>query len=136
MRIGHGARSGGRPLGLFEDVAAQADFGLFDGVVRAMDRWSCSRTFASAISSEIPAGRVCTRFGPSPSATKAFMQAVKRNRVLTVVHNPTSKRKDYGEMGFHKRRFILVDVTRACLRLISFPTHSPPGPTPVPVVQC
>ena len=31
------------------------------------------------------------------------MQAVKRNRVLTVVQDPTSKRKDYGEIGFHER---------------------------------
>jgi len=39
-----------------------------------------------------------------PERDRAFMQAVKRNRVLTVVQDPTSKRKDYGEIGFHERR--------------------------------
>ena len=38
-----------------------------------------------------------------PGGDKPFMQAVKRNRVLTVVQDPTSKRKDYGEIGFHQR---------------------------------
>jgi hypothetical protein len=38
-----------------------------------------------------------------PGRDRAFTQAVKRNRVLTVVHDPTSKRKDYGEIGFHER---------------------------------
>jgi hypothetical protein len=38
-----------------------------------------------------------------PGRDKAFMQALKRNRVLTVVQDPTSKRKDYGEIGFHQQ---------------------------------
>jgi len=39
-----------------------------------------------------------------PAGDKAFMQALKRNRVLTVVQDPTGKRKDYGEIGFHQQR--------------------------------
>jgi hypothetical protein len=31
------------------------------------------------------------------------MQAVKQNRVITVVQEPASKRKDFGEIGFHQR---------------------------------
>ena len=38
-----------------------------------------------------------------PERDKAFMQVLKRNRVLTVVQDPTSKRKDYGEIGFHQQ---------------------------------
>jgi hypothetical protein len=38
-----------------------------------------------------------------PGRDKEFMQALKRNRVLTVVQDPTSKRRDYGEVGFHQQ---------------------------------
>lgn len=39
-----------------------------------------------------------------PGRDKAFMQARKQNRVLTVVQDPTHRRKDYGEIGFHERQ--------------------------------
>jgi hypothetical protein len=38
-----------------------------------------------------------------PKQDRQFMQAVKQSRVLTVVQEPTSKRKDFGEVGFHQQ---------------------------------
>jgi hypothetical protein len=38
-----------------------------------------------------------------PGRDKAFMQALKQNRVLTVIQDPTHRRKDYGEVGFNER---------------------------------
>lgn len=39
-----------------------------------------------------------------PKHDRRFMQAVKQNRVLTIVQEPTSKRTDFGEIGFHQGR--------------------------------
>jgi len=40
-----------------------------------------------------------------PKKNPAFMKAVKGNRVLTLVQEPTSKRKDFGQIGFHPQPF-------------------------------
>src|SRR6185369_5831242 len=36
-----------------------------------------------------------------PKLDRPFMRAVKENRVLTLIQEPTSKRKDFGQTGFH-----------------------------------
>jgi len=38
----------------------------------------------------------------APQKDRSFMKAVKENRVLTVIQEPRSKRKDFGLIGFHK----------------------------------
>jgi hypothetical protein len=38
-----------------------------------------------------------------PKKDRGFMQAVKQNRVMTVVQEPSSKKKDHGEVGFHQQ---------------------------------
>ena len=37
-----------------------------------------------------------------PNKDRAFSKAIKENRVLTVESDPTSKRKDFGRIGFHR----------------------------------
>lgn len=37
-----------------------------------------------------------------PRRDSSFMKAVKENRVLTLTQEPTSKRKDFGRIGFHQ----------------------------------
>src|SRR3982751_6415090 len=37
-----------------------------------------------------------------PKKDRAFSKAIRENRVLTVESNPTSKRKDFGWIGFHE----------------------------------
>jgi hypothetical protein len=46
---------------------------------------------------------VHTIWATQPGRDRAFTAAVKSNRALTVVRDPTNKRKDYGEIGFHER---------------------------------
>ncbi len=36
-----------------------------------------------------------------PKRDQSFMKAVKENRILTLTQEPTSKRKDFGRIGFH-----------------------------------
>jgi len=36
-----------------------------------------------------------------PNKDRAFSKAVRENRVLTVETDPTSRRKDFGRIGFH-----------------------------------
>lgn len=36
-----------------------------------------------------------------PKRDRSFMKAVKENRILTLTQEPTSKRKDFGRIGFH-----------------------------------
>jgi len=45
-----------------------------------------------------------------PKEDRTFSKAVKENRVVTVIQDPTSKRKPSGEIGFHERQhaFYLV----------------------------
>jgi hypothetical protein len=38
-----------------------------------------------------------------PKEDRGFMQAVKQNRVITIVQEPASKKKDFGEVGFHQK---------------------------------
>jgi hypothetical protein len=38
----------------------------------------------------------------APERNRPFMKAVKENRVLTVVQEPASTRKDFGRIGFHQ----------------------------------
>jgi len=33
----------------------------------------------------------------------ALRQAIKKNQVVTVIQDPTSKRKDFGRIGFHQQ---------------------------------
>jgi hypothetical protein len=40
-----------------------------------------------------------------PKKDLGFMRAVKQNRVLTVVQEPSSTKKDYAEIGFHQQPF-------------------------------
>jgi len=40
-----------------------------------------------------------------PQKDRGFMQAVKQNRVVTVVQEPSSKKKDFGEIGFHQQPY-------------------------------
>jgi hypothetical protein len=37
-----------------------------------------------------------------PKKDRSFSKAAKENRIVTVVQDPTSKRKDFGQIGFHK----------------------------------
>ena len=37
-----------------------------------------------------------------PKKDRAFSKAIRENRVLTVESDPTSKRKDFGRIGFHQ----------------------------------
>ena len=37
-----------------------------------------------------------------PKQDRAFMKAVKENRIVTLVQQPLTKRRDYGEIGFHQ----------------------------------
>src|ERR1051326_4794343 len=37
-----------------------------------------------------------------PKRNRPFMNAVKENRVLTLVQEPAAKRKDFGRIGFHR----------------------------------
>jgi hypothetical protein len=37
-----------------------------------------------------------------PAEDRPFMKAVKEQRVLTVIQEPASKRKDFGRTGFHR----------------------------------
>lgn len=38
----------------------------------------------------------------TPERNREFMKAVKENRVLTIVQEPASARKDFGRIGFHR----------------------------------
>jgi len=38
-----------------------------------------------------------------PKQDRHFMKAVKQNRVLTVIQEPASKKKDFGQIGFHRQ---------------------------------
>src|ERR1041385_729850 len=38
-----------------------------------------------------------------PRRDRQFMKAVSQNRVLTVIQGPASKKKDFGEIGFHQQ---------------------------------
>jgi len=38
-----------------------------------------------------------------PKQDRSFMKAVKENRVLTLIQEPASKRKDFGRIGFHRK---------------------------------
>lgn len=38
-----------------------------------------------------------------PKQDRQFMQAVKQRRVMTVIQEPGSKKKDFGEVGFHQQ---------------------------------
>ena len=38
-----------------------------------------------------------------PKKYPTFKKALKENRVLTVVQDPTSKRKEFGQIGFHQQ---------------------------------
>src|SRR5436190_3654507 len=38
-----------------------------------------------------------------PEANRAFMKAVRENRVLTVAQIPTGTKKDFGRIGFHQQ---------------------------------
>jgi len=38
-----------------------------------------------------------------PKKDRVFTKAVKENRIVTVVQDPTSKRKDFGQIGFHQQ---------------------------------
>jgi hypothetical protein len=40
-----------------------------------------------------------------PEDDAAFMRAVKQDRVLTLVQEPSSKHKDSGEIGFHQKPY-------------------------------
>jgi hypothetical protein len=57
-----------------------------------------------------------------PGNDKRFMQAVKGNRVLTLVQDPTHKRKDYGKIGFRQLRGASYLVFPRPL-LMDGPTH-------------
>jgi hypothetical protein len=46
---------------------------------------------------------VHTIWTKQPGRNKTFVDAVKSNRVLTVVRDSTNKRKDYGAIGFRER---------------------------------
>jgi hypothetical protein len=39
-----------------------------------------------------------------PRRDRPFMKAVKENRVLTLVQEPASKKKDFGRVGFHQNQ--------------------------------
>jgi hypothetical protein len=39
-----------------------------------------------------------------PRRDRPFMKAVKENRVLTLVQEPASKKKDFGRIGFHQEQ--------------------------------
>src|SRR3954452_15153369 len=41
----------------------------------------------------------------SPRKDQAFVNAIKENRVLTVVQEPGSKKKDFGIVGYHKQPY-------------------------------
>lgn len=40
-----------------------------------------------------------------PKENRSFMKAVKENRVLTLIQEPTSKKKDFGRIGFHQEPY-------------------------------
>ena len=40
-----------------------------------------------------------------PKRDRHFTKAVRENRVVTVIQQPTSKRKDYGRIGFEQQAF-------------------------------
>lgn len=40
-----------------------------------------------------------------PKRDREFQKAVKENRVLTIVQQPTAKKKEFGEIGFHEQRY-------------------------------
>ena len=40
-----------------------------------------------------------------PKRDRQFTKAVRENRVVTVIQQPTSKRKDYGRIGFDQQAF-------------------------------
>jgi len=40
----------------------------------------------------------------APNRDRSFTKAIKENRVLTITQVPTSKRKDFGRIGFQKAR--------------------------------
>jgi hypothetical protein len=40
-----------------------------------------------------------------PKQDRQFMQAVRQRRVMTVVQKPGSKKKDFGEVGFHQQPY-------------------------------
>jgi len=40
-----------------------------------------------------------------PKRDRQFTKAVRENRVVTVIQQPTSKRKDYGKIGFEQQAF-------------------------------
>jgi len=44
-----------------------------------------------------------TTLWTDPKRDKTNQMAIKQNRVVTVVQEPTSKKKDYGRIGFHEQ---------------------------------
>src|SRR3954469_24195900 len=45
-----------------------------------------------------------------PKDNHGFMQAVKKNRVLTLIEEPAGTRKDFGRIGFHQQPYALYLV--------------------------
>lgn len=56
-----------------------------------------------------------------PKEDRSFMKAVKENRVLTLSQEPTSKKKDFGRIGFHQEPYASYLV---------FPKPLPKGDAP------
>src|SRR5687767_12887452 len=54
-----------------------------------------------------------------PETDKAFMRAVKEERVVTLKQDPTSKRKDFGMVGYLKEKYATYLLFAKTLRAFS-----------------